>query len=266
MTDRLLTFIHISDTHLHTDPTYTGQFTDVVSRPGVDAMIRQINALPFDIDFILHTGDVMTDPLTSDEYALARDVLGQLRWPVYYLSGNHDRAQAIQQVLMNRPPALITPALNYEFDVNGVQVVCLDSSIPDPTTHHGYISPEQLAWADQRFAANDDRPLVVGVHHHPLPLNVPWLDKIVMTNGTDLHRILVKARHRLRGVFYGHIHENVVTVRDGVNYYSALSGWFQTRTWHNQQMAQNEPMHNPGFNVVTLTKQDTFVRFYRVKL
>jgi 3',5'-cyclic-AMP phosphodiesterase len=106
----------------------------------------------------------------------------------------------------------------------------------------------------------------VAVHHHPLPLYAPWLDGIVMTNGEDLHRVLLKARHRLRGVFYGHIHESVVTVRDGISYYSVLSGWFQTRTWHNQVIPQNEPLHFPGFNVVTLTEQDTFVRYYRVKM
>ena len=58
----------------------------------------------------------------------------------------------------------------------------------------------------------------------------------------------------------------MVTVRDGISYYSVLSGWFQTRTWHNQQDAMNAPLYNPGFNVVTLTARDTFVRYYRVKM
>lgn len=266
MTNRLLTFVHISDTHLHTDPTYTGPFTNVVPRPGVEATIRQINELPFEIDFVLHTGDVMTDPLDAAEYAIARDVLGTLRPPVYYLAGNHDRADAIQQVLMGRAPESVTRHLDYELDINGVQILCLDSSVHQPNTHHGYLEPEQIAWVEARCAAADSRPLVVAVHHHPLPLFAPWLDHIVMTNGEELHRALLPARHRLRGVFYGHIHESVVTVRDGISYYSVLSGWFQTRTWHNQEIPQNEPLHFPGFNVVTLTEQDTFVRYYRVKM
>lgn len=266
MSNRLLTFVHISDTHLHSDPTFTGAFTNIVPRPGVEATIRQINDLPFEIDFVLHTGDIMTDPQQEAEYELARDLLGTLRYPVYYLAGNHDRADAIQKILMGRAPEFITPHLDYELDINGVQVLCLDSSIHQPNTHYGYLEPEQIAWVEARCSAADSRPLVVALHHHPLPLYAPWLDEIVMTNGEQLHNALLKARHRLRGVFYGHIHESIVTVRDGISYYSVLSGWFQTRTWHNQIEPQNEPLHFPGFNVVTLTEQDTFVRYYRVKM
>src|SRR5690606_21680916 len=91
VSNRLLTFVHISDTHLHSDPTFTGAFTNIVPRPGVEATIRQINDLPFEIDFVLHTGDIMTDPQQEAEYELARDLLGTLRYPVYYLAGNHDR-------------------------------------------------------------------------------------------------------------------------------------------------------------------------------
>ncbi len=266
VTERLITFVQISDTHLHSDPAYTGPFTTVVPRPGVEAVIAQINALPFPVDFVLHTGDVMTDPVNSDEYLLAREVFSKLRFPIHFLAGNHDRVEAVQQVLMGRAADAITPSLDYEFEINGVQIICLDSSIPDPNLHHGHLEPQQLEWLKARLSPDDARPLVVAVHHHPLPLQAPWLDQIILDNGTDLHQILVQCRHRLRGVFYGHIHESTVTVRDGISYYSVLSGWFQTRTWHGQNTPQNEPLYFPGFNVITLTEQDTFIRYYRVMM
>lgn len=266
MADRLLTFVQISDTHLHTDPAYTGEFTTVLPRPGVEAMIQQINKLPFEVDFVLHTGDIMTDPLEPCEYELAREVFSSLRFPIRYLAGNHDRAEAIQQVLMKRAPAEITPHLDYEFAMNGVQFICLDSSISDPDIHHGHLETEQLDWLNSRLSKSDTRPLVVAVHHHPIPLHAPWLDPIILDNGLALHEILLSARHRLRGVFYGHIHENTVIVRDGISYYSVLSGWFQTRTWYGQDTPHNDPMYFPGFNVVTLTTSDTFIRQYRVMM
>ena len=104
------------------------------------------------------------------------------------------------------------------------------------------------------------------MHHHVLPMGAPWSDTIVLTNGPELHSTLLSARHRLRGVFYGHIHENMVTVRDGISYYSVRSGWFQSRTWYGQSKPLLEPLYFPGFNLVTLTEQDTFVRQYRVGL
>jgi len=264
MTDHLITFVHISDTHLHYDPTYTGSFTDIVPRPGVEAMIRTINDLPFHVDFVLHTGDIMTDPEEEAHYALAQEVLSPLRYPIHYLSGNHDRAEWIQRVLMQRTD--IAPSLDYEFEVNGVQFICLDSSIPDPDVHYGQLEETQLDWLNGLCGIYDPRPLVVALHHHTLPLEAPWLDTIVLTNGDALHSILLKARDRLRGVFFGHIHESTITTRDGISYYSALSGWFQTRTWYGQAEGANEPLYYPGFNVVTLTTRDTFVRHYRVKM
>ncbi len=264
MTEALLTFVQISDTHLHRDPTYSGEFTTVLPRPGVEALVRAINELPFPVDFVLHTGDIMTDPEDDAEYEKARTIFSALHPPIYYLSGNHDRLSGVQRVLLGRET--LTPYLDYDFEHNGVQIVCLDSSINEPNTHHGLLEPDQLAWLERLCWADDPRPLVVAVHHHVLPLGVPWLDPIVLTNGVDLHHILLQVRHRLRGVFYGHIHENIVTTRDGINYFSVRSGWFQTRTWHGQAEPANEPLYFPGFNLVTLTTQDTFVREYRVPL
>ncbi len=87
---------------------------------------------------------------------------------------------------------------------------------------------------------------------------------MVLTNGLDLHGILLKAKQRLRGVFYGHIHETIVTTRDGITYYSVQSGWFQTRTWYGQANPARDLTQYPGFNLVTLTDRDTFVRPLRV--
>ena len=264
LNEHLVTFVHISDTHLHHDATYTGRFTDILPRPGVEMMLKTINELTFPVDFVLHTGDVMTDPTGDAEYAVAREVFSHLRHPIHYLAGNHDRAGSIQRVLMQR--TTVTPHLDYEFETNGVQFVCLDSSVPDPDIHYGQLEDSQLAWLERLCTADDPRPLVVAVHHHALPLEAPWLDSIVLQNGEALHQTLLKARHRLRGVFFGHIHESTITTRDGISYYSALSGWFQTRTWYRQEQPNNEPLYYPGFNVVTLTTKDTFVRHYRVKM
>lgn len=266
MQNRLLTFIHMSDTHIHTDPEFTGEFINFSSRRSIHELIDQINQLPMDIDFVLHTGDIMTDPEKAEDYEVAREILSQIKYPVYYLAGNHDNSAAIQQVLLGRTGSEITRNLDYILEIRDIQVICLDSTTHAEDSHNGRIEDEQLAWLDELCSAKDDRPLVVAIHHHTLPLEAPWLDRIVLANGVAVHNTLLKAKDRLRGVFYGHVHENTITTRDEINYYSVLSGWFQTRTWYDQQTPTNDSMHNPGFNVVTLTERDTFVRFYRFPL
>lgn len=262
MSKHLLTFVHISDTHIHSDPAYTGDHVDFTSRASVGNLIQHINALPFPVDFILHTGDVMTDPELVEEYHVAREILGALRAPVYYVPGNHDKPEILQIGLLGRDLNHANRPYYYEFEVNEVQIVCLDSSIYGG--HAGYIDEKQISWLDSICSTPDPRPLVVAVHHHVLPLEAPWLDSIMMTNGIEVHHTLMKAKDRLRGVFFGHIHENTVTIRDGIFYVSTLSSWFQTRTWYAQIDPARDPVVEPGFNVVTLTTKDTLIRGYRV--
>ena len=260
----LLNFIHISDTHIHANPEFVGSHVEFTSRATVAELIKQINAVPFDVDFVIHTGDIMTDPAKSKAYKIARDILSDIRFPIHYLVGNHDRSAAVQKILVGVPEHEITTTYDYEFEHNSVQIICLDSNPNARGVHFGLLNNNQLGWLAERLQADDPRPLVVAVHHHPLPSKASWLDGIVLKNGHELHELLLTVRHRLRGVFYGHIHENMVTVRDGISYYSTVSSWFQTRTYFGQIKPGRDPLlREPGFNLVTLTEKDTFVRRYR---
>jgi Icc protein len=261
----LLTFVHLSDTHIHLDPNYVSEHIPFNSRQPVQKLIEAVNALPMPIDFVLHTGDVAHFPETPEHYTIAREILSQLRYPVYYTPGNHDVVAGLQAHFLGKTAAEIQPTYDLEFEVNGVQIVMLDSHIPPEVEGHaGYVTAAQLDWLDALCRAKDERPLVVALHHHTLPLEAPWLDSIVLKNGIAVHNTLLKAKQRLRGVFYGHIHENVVTVREGISYYSVVSGWFQTQTWYGMIEPAGALMHDPGFNLVTLTETDTFVRSVRV--
>ncbi|MDQ7027148.1 MAG: metallophosphoesterase [Anaerolineae bacterium] len=265
MSKRLLTFVHISDTHIHLDPDYVSEHINFSSRIPVQKLIEAVNALPMAIDFVMHTGDVAHYPETAEHYHVAREILQQIRYPVYYCPGNHDFVPQFQEHFLGKSSDEIRIRYDTEFECNGVQIVMMDSHIPpDIEGHSGYLMAQQLDWLDEICRADDNRPLVVGIHHHPLLLEAPWLDRISLKNGIALHNTLLKAKHRLRGVFYGHIHENVITVREGISYYSAVSGWFQTQTWYAAEEPAAGVMQGPGFNLVTLTETDTFVRPVRI--
>lgn len=262
---KLITFAHISDTHLHVDPGHTGEHVNFAALPRVQKLIQAVNNFPAEIDCVLHTGDIMHAPQGPEDYQVAIDTLSALAYPVHYIPGNHDDVEWMQRGFFGRDDANLVMSFDYEFEQNGVQFIMVDSHRPaDAEGPHGYLTVEQLVWLDALCSANDDRPLVVSVHHHPLPLEAPWLDRIGFKNGVAFHNTLLKAKDRLRGVFYGHIHESTVTVRDGIAYYSAQSGWFQTRTYHAATEPLQDTLHEPGFNLVTLTERDTFVRFVRV--
>lgn len=258
----LLTFVQFSDTHLYLDPEQTTEFIPFSPLPVTNAVIEAINALPFHIDFVLHTGDVMTDPENAEDYQYAAKVIGKLNAPVYYMPGNHDRIDGMRQYLMPQQKFPSDSQFYYDFEFNGVQIIMLDSHIP--MTGHGVISDEQLEWLAETCNPADSRPLVVALHHHPIELGIPWFDQLALKNGSTLHDRLLSVRDRLRGVFYGHIHQNTATVRDGISYFSCLSAWYQLRSWYGQKEPQLDPVQQPGFNVVKLTATEMIVRRYLV--
>lgn len=263
MTETLLTFVHISDTHISPDPEYGKQSAPYSTQTGAKALVNQINNLPFKPDFVLHTGDVVFDPHET-AYETAREILSQIQYPVHYLAGNHDHAAGLQRVLLGRTE--IRAPFYYELEINGVQIVCLDSNGPAEPPR-GNIVPEQLAWLDKLCSAKDNRPLIVAVHHNAVPVSVPWLDEFMrITNGVDVQQSLAKAKTRLRGVFFGHVHQNLTMLQDGVMYNSVLSSWNQFNAWPGLNETVPDDGSQPGFSVVSVTRENTFIRRYQFSI
>ena len=255
--DHLLTFIHITDTHISPDPRYNAAGVSHTPLFGAKALVKRLNELPFKADFVLHTGDVCYDP-DPTAYAAARDIFAELTLPITYLNGNHDDKVALQRVLLGREPQ--QPRFDQEFEVNGVQIVCLDSQHTSKEVI-GEVTAEQLQRLEAIAQADDPRPLVVATHHNVLPIGVPWWDQFMaLVNGADLHRALLPARSRLRGVFHGHVHQATQTYRDGIVYTSGLSSWYQIQTMPGQDRTIEDRTALPGFNVVTITRTQTFIR------
>ncbi len=265
MSDTILRFVHISDTHISSNPAYGQEHWKVghTARHGAEALVTQLNNLPFEPDFILHTGDVAFDPDPS-AYEAAREILGQIPYSVYYLAGNHDYPAELQSRMTNRTE-VISP-FYYTFEVNGVQIVCLDSNGPAEPPR-GFVTEEQIGWLDNICSTPDSRPLIVAVHHNILPVGVPWLDEYMGTiNGEAVHQALMPARERLRGVFFGHVHQNLDMYRDGILYTSVNSSWVQFHAWPGQDKTTEDEAADPGFSVVTLTPQQTYIRRCRFRL
>jgi 3',5'-cyclic-AMP phosphodiesterase len=263
MSDILVRFAHVSDTHLHTDPNYTQPYASYTPLVGMQGLMKALAALPFRPDFVLHTGDITYDPDPA-VYEYARDELARLGLPIYYVRGNHDSSADIQRILMGRDEVEVMPMLHYTFDVNGVQFVVLDSN--DPTrvsVPAGFVSGDQLEWLEELCTADDPRPLVVAIHHNVIPSGAPWLDGYMRTaNGEEVHRLLAKARDRLRGVFHGHIHQAIDQFRDGVLYSAAASPWCQFVGYpipENTNITEDR-VSLPGFSIVAITEDSTFIR------
>ncbi len=259
----MLSFVHISDTHIHFDPTYPAEtWPNAPSTlDGAKALVKAINNLPFRLDFVLHTGDVAYDP-DPDIYDLCHEILSEIKYPTYYIAGNHDDSGALHEYLMPDVTVQSTQQghLYYTFEHAGIQFICADSNGP-VTPPMGYVGEDQLEWLNHLCSADDPRPLVIAVHHNPLPADIPWLDDYMgIQNGLAFHEAIRPARDRLRGVFFGHVHQRISMLRDGILYSSVPSTWVQFQSFPGMDETHQDVGASPGFAVVTITEDQTFVR------
>ena len=145
----MLEVIHLSDTHFGPDRSLTIRGANACDRS--EALVAAINALPFTPDLIVHTGDVVNDPDT-EAYALAAEVLSQLKAPVYYATGNHDDVAMMRAALNFGPLELLVPESEERlcYRIAGaagkeVEFFVMDAKVPPSEGPHGHLSESQIA-------------------------------------------------------------------------------------------------------------------------
>ena len=223
-----------------------------------------VNNLPVKPDFVIHTGDVVTDPEPAS-YAQAAETLGKLRVPAYYVNGNHDAARDIRKHLHMGPRQDLTAdpdVLSYAFELKGYRFLVLDAHGPSEIDPQGYLSEPQMEIVRQE-AQGDGPPLVIFIHYPTLPTGSPWMDNnLLIINGDEFHRALLPAQNRLRAVFYGHIHQSMQTIRDGIVYIASGSSLSQFTAWPEDERVDYDAQASPAFNFVHLMPQQTMVHQY----
>jgi 3',5'-cyclic-AMP phosphodiesterase len=122
-------------------------------------------------------------------------------------------------------------SLSYSFNLKGERFLVLDGRAPDELDPHGILPDSQLEWL-RREAASEGSPLTVFLHFPVVPMNAIWMDaNMRLLNWEAVHEALRPAVKRLRGVFHGHIHQSMQTVRDGVGYTAVASSFAQFTAW-----------------------------------
>lgn len=257
----MVRFIHITDTHIGAQPGFRLYEREPLRY--LRRLVDRINAIPFPIDFVLHTGDVVDDG-KEESYALFNDAIRRLRFPVKYVVGNHDDVTTLQtRVIGSASPA---ERLDYTFDVAGTRFVVLDTR--GPTDPGGQLHPEQLQWL-QSHCTPDGPPMVIAMHHVPMKLDTPWLDApppgwggryMFVANAADVLETIRPAGSRVRGIFTGHVHGLFLTQTDGLLLCAGQSAFAPLVSFPNTDTVARDDEQPVMFNLVTITDTQTIIR------
>ena len=139
-------------------------------------------------------------------YALLRDILERLQVPWYVLLGNHDNRTAFKRMF---PESAI--------DTDGFVQSCVDTEAGrlllldtlETGTHAGGLCEARQDWLAAALAFDPEAPYFLFMHHPPMRVGLPSLDSVRLMQHGRFEQILRPHRHRIRHLFFGHLHRPV---------------------------------------------------------
>ncbi|RWR10235.1 phosphodiesterase [Paenirhodobacter populi] len=206
--------IQLTDTHLMPPGTVVN---GVDPEKQLRAAVADIIARHADTDLLVMTGDLCNDGDPA-AYALLRDILAPVPFPVRLMLGNHDRRPEFVAAFPEQPRddnGYIQSFIDTDFG----RVLFLDSH--EPGVIGGIYGADRMVWLDQALNGAGALPVTVFIHHPPFDAGIAHFLKIGMHDDGAVMRRLATHPAGIRHIVFGHIHVPLAgTSPEGIAYSS----------------------------------------------
>lgn len=217
MAESIVHLVQITDCHVTASAEVP--FLGVDPLANLVAVLDDVRAGPVP-DAVLATGDLAAGGAEA-EYRRLKPLLVGLGAPVFVIPGNHDDPAVMQRQLAGG--AIRAQSL---WAAGRWRILFLDSTVPGQDA--GRLGPDRLADLDRVLAAHTTRPVLVVLHHNPVPTG-SGADGCPLEDGIGLLNVLDRHGH-VRGVLWGHIHCVFDAMRRGVRLMGSPSSAVQLST------------------------------------
>ena len=199
--------IQITDTHILDDDVKPRAFNDFDTSDSLKRVVSKIRSDENNADYIILTGDLVHEP-AKNAYQKLVDHLLPLTIPVMSLPGNHDDPQMMEYIMSEN--GFDTGKL---LDIGSWLVILLNSRLENE--HSGELTEYELEFLRNTLELNHSKHCLVALHHHPVSINSPWMDSMILNNGDEFFNIIDNFDN-VRGIIWGHIHQKFETKRNDV--------------------------------------------------
>ncbi len=190
---------HLSDPHLTSGPTGAGPAL------GLERALRRAASLDPQPDCVVITGD-LADHGAAIEYAALRQILDDVPLPVHLAIGNHDDREAFLEEFGGSRYLTGASQTYYAVDYSHATLVVLDSQVDG--TAAGRLGSTQLGWLAEELTRRPALPALVCLHHPPVPVGMPVLDAIRLTDADALADVLARCSPPVQ-ILAGHVHRAI---------------------------------------------------------
>ncbi len=202
-----LLIAQLSDAHVGTGPAFLDGHMDTLA--ALRSAAAHVGALVPRPDVVLFTGD-LTEHGSAAEYADVAAALAPLSMPVYAVPGNHDDPTMARSALPRcmpvadgAPPGVCC----YHVQHGPLHLIALDTVVPRQS--HGELHAAQLAWLERKLQACAGEPVLLFMHHPPLPTGLAAMDACSLLEGSAALAALVRGHGAVQGLLCGHLHRPV---------------------------------------------------------
>lgn len=250
MTPDRLKLVIMSDLHLVPQGEVSNTL-DTAAR--LAAAVDSVNTDHADADMCILAGD-LADLGEAAAYDRLREIIAPLTMDTHLMLGNHDDRRVFLQVLGDTH-ADENGHVQKVIDLKGHRIILLDST--EPGVVSGVLCAARLAWLQARLDEAQDRPVIVVVHHHAMPLSMP-VDTIILQDAAAFLDVL-RSHPDVRQVIAGHVHITTTGVWKGVPFTTLAGGHYSVSVNLPGHTSPQARLEGPGQYAVVLADADTCV-------
>jgi Icc protein len=210
VTARSVLVAQISDLHIKQPGALA--YGKVDTAAALARCVVELNRFTPRPQIVVVSGDLVDTP-TVAEYEHLRQLLAPLQIPIAVIPGNHDARPLVRAAFPAQPYARAAGALDLSLALGPLDLVLIDSSVPDAP--HGRLEDATLQWLDATLAASATRPALLFLHHPPFVTGIAHMDRQNLRDASDLAAVL-KRHPRTRLVAAGHVHRATLTMFAGI--------------------------------------------------
>ncbi|UXX84101.1 phosphodiesterase [Roseovarius pelagicus] len=142
------------------------------------------------------------------QYERLRAALADCPLPVHLMIGNHDRRAAFCAAFPDAP-VTSTGHVQQVIDTGDFRLILLDTLDEQAEVEHsGRLCADRLSWLRAALDSSGDRRVIVFTHHPPMDVGFDAMDRIGLTNKTELLALL-GAYPNVCQIISGHVHRTI---------------------------------------------------------
>ena len=200
----MVKLIQLSDLHLVRPGKLTSKVLDTNSilEETINEILRKKDYFG-KIEGLVVTGDVSDDG-SIESYLSAHEKLIKLNVPVLVIPGNHDLRNPMREVFSEHVEfSTNSSQFDWVFKYEETVIVGLDSLVEGE--NFGFLEKTSLEFLSNQLSIHNGSDIVLLIHHPPIKTGIYFMDKIGLTNSSDLSECL-KATNRPVRILCGHVH------------------------------------------------------------